>query len=48
MLNLGKKIVDTHVQSCLWGEGGGGGGGEGLGMCELKKAPQIMQKRPKT
>ena len=49
MLNLGKKIVDTHVQSCLRGGGGGGGGlGEGLGMCDLKKAPQIMQKRPKT
>ena len=59
MCNLGnekKMWIHTSKVVCKvrvgWGGGGGGGGGgagaKGLGMCELKKAPQIMQKRPKT
>ena len=43
--------IHTSKVVCEVGGGGGGGGGGrggGLGMCELKKAPQIMQKRPKT
>ena len=46
MLNLGKKKMWIHTSKVVCEVEGGGG--EGLGMCELKKAPQIMQKRPKT
>ena len=37
-----------HTSKVVCEVEGGEGGGEGLGMCELKKASQIMQKRPKT
>ena len=50
MCNLGnekKMWIHTSKVVCKV-RVGWGGGGEGLGMCELKKAPQIMQKRPKT
>ena len=43
MLNLGKKKIRIHTSKVVCEVEG-----EGLGMCELKKAPQIMQKRPKT
>ena len=42
------KVV-CEVEGGGGGRGGGGGvAGTGWGMCELKKASQIMQKRPKT
>ena len=34
-----RKILDTRVQHCLWGEG--------FDLCELENAPE-MQKCPKT
>ena len=50
MCNLGnekKMWIHTSKVVCKV-RVGWGGGGEGWGMGELKKAPQIMQKRPKT
>ena len=40
-MKLGKKILDTRVQHCLWGRGGG------LDLCELENALET-QKCPKT
>ena len=51
MLNLGKKKMWIHTSKVVCeveGGGGGGGGGGGVGNVWIEKAPQIMQKRPKT
>ena len=34
---LGKKILETCVQRCFWGEG------QGQGMCELENALEIQK-----